>query len=136
MFPVHTSEDKKSGPSADDLVALGVLGKWVPLNGGSDTRAGTRDHYREYAIGLGLEFIATGHDVKVGGLCNRKRGQWFMAYGARKLHWEHWRKAKRDIRKHAAECLRKGRMAQISGLVAASMLVALASQSQERGAQQ
>lgn len=134
MLPVHTSGDKKSG--ADEFVALGFLGKWVPLNGGSDTRADTRDYYREYALDLGLEFVATGHDVKVGGMCDRKRGQWFMAYGARKLHWEHWRKAKRDIRKHGAECLRKGRKAQIPGLFAASMLVALANRFQERGTKQ
>ena len=100
MFGISLDDESRASIDAlEGAVLAGLHGKWIPLSGGSDTRADVRNWYRDRALAYRVEFRATGHDVRIGGPCYRGRGMRFVAYGERHLTWRHWRKAKRDSRK-------------------------------------
>lgn len=106
MIPILAGGDDRARVARDHLDVLllsGLIGKFVPLNGGSGTRADTRTYYRELASNLRLEFEGNGSFVKYGGPTRRGRGQRYVAFGERRLTWVHWRKAKRLLRKNIAE---------------------------------
>lgn len=81
------------------LIANGSATKWIPLNGGSDTRAAAREYHRQYAIALRAPFRATGFCVTIGGQVPGKKRGWRYCIAARNACWLPRRKAKRAIRK-------------------------------------
>lgn len=104
MMPVFADKDSGRRHAAlDTMVMLGAIGKWVPLNGGSDTRADARDWWRQSAAGLRLNFtVRGGCMVGIGGPVKRTRGFWYMAVGKHDLTWMHWRKAKNRMHRNEA----------------------------------
>lgn len=103
MFGIGLNDEaRKAAAIRDTAVALGLLGTWIPLNGGSDTRRDIRDGYRENARSLRIEFRQHGgHAVSFGGPFHAGRGRRYLSMPDR-LTWVHWRKAKKLVRKGKA----------------------------------
>lgn len=68
-FSVHTSKESARIERALEAgVSSGMIGKWVPLNGGSDTRKDARDYYMQTAIAARIEYRQIGgFAVTIGG---------------------------------------------------------------------
>lgn len=87
-------------------INMGLATRWIPLNGGSDTRRDARDCHMELAIAARIPFRCIGNaTVIIGGRRPPDRGNRYIRHSSRNpivIEWLHWRKAKRLIRKDLA----------------------------------
>ena len=108
MFQIcQTGEDRKAAGLIQAACLAGLLQRWVPLNGGSDTRRDMREFYRQDAIaGLHPFQQLGGYAVVIGSRCKRGRGTRYLSRRTTSgeiIDFIHWRKAKKLMRKHIAK---------------------------------
>lgn len=90
------------------FIARGMGVRFIPLNGGSDTRRDAREwHEQQARAGLIPYNTYSSHCIIGGFIPNTLRG-WRYMIGRRKAQWMHWRKAKRILRRNAGRVVPVG----------------------------